>query len=170
LIVNTTVNTETAVTVKIIEGPNRACKSSSIKTDFQLFKTCTKVNYNIQYDKHGKSCELYFQGTVVMTSYYIGRFLDVYRIKILPCPVGFVFYELTQMCNCDPVLTIISSCNIDDQTILRPANSWIIASTNTQNVHTYQISSQCSFDYCLPHSSHLSLSTPDSQCQFKRKM
>ena len=30
------------------------------------------------------------------------------------------------------------------------------------------MSLNCPFDYCLPHSSHLSLSDPDSQCQFNR--
>ena len=34
--------------------------------------------------------------------------------------------------------------------------------------HTYQIGSQCPFDYCLPYSSDLNLSDRDSQCQFKR--
>ena len=46
-------------------------------------------------------------------------------IKLLPCPLGFVPNEVIQMCQCDPVLTIISSCNIDDQTVLCPASSWI---------------------------------------------
>ena len=36
------------------------------------------------------------------------------------------------------------------------------------NSHSYHISLHCPFDYCLPHSLHLNLSTPDSQCQFHR--
>ena len=61
----------------------------------------------------------------------------------------------------------ITSCNLDDETILRPANSWISADTNN-NSHTYKVSPHCPFDYCLPHSSNLNLTNPDSQCQFKR--
>jgi len=49
-------------------------------------------------------------------------------INLLPCPGGFAFNEVTQMCQCDPVLTVVSSCNIDDQTVVRPANSWVVGS------------------------------------------
>ena len=164
---------EGVVMASIDSGPNRACKSHSIKNHFQLFcNACTEIDYNIQYDKNGKSCELYLQGTAlksVANGYHRFTFLDAYRIKILPCPAGFLLSKITQMCQCDPVLKIASSCNIDDQTILRPARSWIVASkTAAQNIHTYQVSSHCPFDYCLPHSSHLNLSNPDSQCQFNR--
>ena len=34
--------------------------------------------------------------------------------------------------------------------------------------YAYHISSHCPFHYCLSHSSHLNLSTPNSQCQFNR--
>ena len=61
----------------------------------------------------------------------------------------------------------ITSCNLHDEIIQRPANSWISAETKS-NSHTYKISPQCPFDYCLLHSSNLNLSNPDSQCQFKR--
>ena len=32
----------------------------------------------------------------------------------------------------------------------------------------YKVSSHCPFDYCIPHASYVSLSSPDTQCQFKR--
>ena len=74
-------------------------------------------------------------------------------------------------CYCDPLLrndkVSITSCNINDRTILCPANSWI-SSVTVNNSHSYIVSSQCPFDYCLPYSSYLNLSNPDSQCQFKR--
>ena len=38
----------------------------------------------------------------------------------------------------------------------------------TSHSHSYNVSSQCPFDYCLPYSSYLNLSNPDSQCQFER--
>ena len=49
----------------------------------------------------------------------------------------------------------------------RPANTWMSAHT-INNSHSYHVSLHCPFDYCLPHSSQLNLSTPDSQCQFNR--
>ena len=61
----------------------------------------------------------------------------------------------------------ITSCNINNQTILRPANSWVSAATHN-NSYTYHISLQCPFHYCLPHSSYLNFSTPNLQRQFKR--
>ena len=69
------------------------------------------------------------------------------------------------MLNCD-VITV-TTCNLADGTILRPTNSWISADT-VNGSHRYHVSSQCPFDYCLPYSSYLNLSTPDMQCQFNR--
>ena len=94
----------------------------------------------------------------------------MYTITLKPCPLGFSVH-LNGYCQCDQVLSSyipsLTHCNIDDQTIPRPANSWISAHT-INNSHSYHVSLHCPFDYCLPHSSHLNLSTPDSQCQFNR--
>ena len=174
LIVNRIVNVESIVEISIDSRPNRACKSSNIVNHLQLFRNnCTKINYNIQCNKIAESCEIYLQ--VVEESLikpnnltYNGQSLEAYRIKLLPCPVGFILNEVTQTCQCDPVLKIVSSCNIDAQTVLCPGSSWINGSTNSQNIHEYQVSLQCPFDYCLPHPSYLNLSNPDSQCQFNR--
>ena len=80
--------------------------------------------------------------------------------------------KVLQVCQCDPILklTILSaeSCNIDSQTILRPASGRISGQIIAENYHTYEVSSQCPFNYCLPHFPHLNLSNPDSQCQFNR--
>ena len=96
---------------------------------------------------------------------------EMFYVQIKPCPMGFTLQSDKKACYCDPLLNndklSITSCNINDRTILRPANSWISAVT-VNNSHSYNVSSQCPFDYCLPYSSHLNLSNPDSQCQFKR--
>ena len=96
---------------------------------------------------------------------------EMFYVEIKPCPKGFTQKSSIKGCDCDPLLNSdklsITSCNINDGTILRPANSWIFAKT-VNNSHSYDVSSQCPFDYCIPHSSHLNLSDPDSQCQFKR--
>ena len=34
--------------------------------------------------------------------------------------------------------------------------------------YTYQVSLYCPFNYCLPYSSYVKLSNPDTQCQFNR--
>ena len=89
-----------------------------------------------------------------------------FYVKLLPCPPGFMFIQMR--CQCDPVLTVndyVKDCDINDQTVLRNPNSWIFYS---ESLHTYQLSKNCPFDYCYPHSSELKLSNPDSQCQFSR--
>ena len=60
----------------------------------------------------------------------------------------------------------IKSCNLNDETILRPAYSWIFAKRDNRNNITYIVSSYCPFEHCLPHPSYLKLSSPDLQCQF----
>ena len=96
---------------------------------------------------------------------------EMFYVQIKHCPMGFTLQSDKRACYCDPLLNndelSITSCNINDRTILRPANSWISAVT-VNNSHSYIVSSQCPFDYCLPHPSHLNLSNPDSQCQFER--
>ena len=96
---------------------------------------------------------------------------EMFYVQIRHCPMGFTLQSDKKACNSDPLLNndevSITSCDINDGTILRPANSWISAVT-VNNSHFYNVSSQCPFDYCLPYSSHLNLSNPDSQCQFKR--
>ena len=85
--------------------------------------------------------------------------------------MGFSFNANTGSCECDLSMQskflTIPKYNINDQTILRPANSWISASAN-DNFYTYHISPNCPFRYCLPQSSSLNFSTPNFQCQFNR--
>jgi len=138
----------------------RIVKSSEISQ--VVYNNCTKVQYTFHHTK--RWCEL-FLSTLSHTK-------EVFYVNLLPCPLSFVLHPEEGYCHCDPVLTStaiisITSCNINDQTILRPPNSWISAN-NYNNSVVYEVSSTCPFDYCLPHSSHLNLFNPDSQCQFNR--
>ena len=157
---------------------SRACKSHSLKDQIPLLANCcNKIEYNILC-KNGYSCDISIKGTIesvhsgVVDTTHAWESNDVYRIKIFPCPLGFALNEMLQICQCDPILKTVTitsdNCNINDQTIWHPANSWITGRTNVDNSHTYQVSLHCPFDYCLPHSSLLDLSNPDSQCQFNR--
>ena len=136
----------------------RVAKTSEIEQ--RVYNNCTSVYFTIHYYK--KWCELFLSYSA------FGADIDIFYINFLPCPTGFSLNQLEGYCQCDPILTsttIISiSCNINDQTILRPGNSWICTTSN----HTYQVSSPCPFRYCLPNPSSFNLSNPDSQCQFKR--
>ena len=99
---------------------------------------------------------------------------EMFYVKLKPCPLGFKLQENRQACYCDPVLTenevvLIRYCNLSDESILRPAYSWIYAKKqDNASKFVYTLSSYCPFDHCLPHESQLNLSNPDSQCQFNR--
>ena len=123
-------------------------------------KPCTELRYTIGFSSEW--CEIYLK-----ILYDSDSNLNIFNIRKLKCPPGFT--EINTICQCDSAITsfVMISCNINDQTILRPANNWISATTHN-NSYTYQISLHCPFHYCLPHSSHLNFSTPNSQCQFNR--
>ena len=129
---------------------------------------CKNMQFTVTH-KNGIWCELLLRA-VPLYSAFANIWTDVYTVTLLPCPRGFLLHS-EGYCWCDPILSSyipsIIHCNIDNQTIPRPANSWITAHT-ANNSHSYHVSLHCPFDYCLPHSSHLNLSTSDSQCQFNR--
>ena len=129
---------------------------------------CKHLNITITHES-GTWCELYLTASPKCQLIRGERVTVIYTIILLPCPRGFSLH--TGECVCDMTLSSyipsLTHCNINDQTIPRPANSWISAHT-VNNSHSYHVSLHCSFDYCLSHSSHLNLSTPDSQCQFNR--
>ena len=130
-----------------------------------ILSTCTTISYTIHNNR--KWCELFISNTK-----YPQIIAEAFYIKLLDCPLGFILHPVEGYCHCDPILSsttiiTITSCNINDQTILRPPNSWISVDVYN-NSYLYQISSHCPYNYCLSHSSLLNLSNPDSQCQFNR--
>ena len=140
---------------------------SFLEAEQLIAKRCTEIKYTILSNGNAY-CKLFLYSN--SNDYY----LTVYYVKLLACPMGFELIaesdNLSKKCDCDTTLInnqITQTCNINDQTILRPANSWISATTHN-NSYTYHISLNCPFHYCLPHKSHLSFSTPNSQCQFNR--
>jgi len=124
---------------------------------------CNKYSYTFwPFNKTTVNCKLFLGLDKIPEMFYV-------TLKI--CPKGFTLHEIRKTCYCDPLLKdsqlSITACNLDNETVLRPANSWISANT-IDNVHVYRISLHCPFDYCLPYSSYLNLSDSNSQCQFNR--
>ena len=126
-----------------------------------LFLQCTIVNYTIAFPTSGW-CKLLFK-TVLPVSDNVNMF----TVRQLQCPVGFT--KIDGICQCYSKFKEvgITQCDITDQTVLRPADSWISASIKT-NSEIYHICLHCPFHYCNPHSTRLNLSYPNSQCQFNR--
>ncbi|XP_065895735.1 uncharacterized protein [Dysidea avara] len=142
--------------------PSTAC---TVTNPSELTKTikngiCATINYTTAFPTQ-RWCELFLKGF-----YDGGEVTDIYYIEQLPCPIGFI--KINSICQCYPfLLKFRIKCNINDQTLLRHPNTWL-APTPHNNSYVYSLSLQCPFHYCLPHSSHLSFSTPNSQCQFNR--
>ena len=128
-----------------------------------ITRNCTKFYYIILSDNEEK-CKLFLN----VQNY---EYITIFYVKLLKCPMGFLFDTSTGKCECDLSMQskflTITNCNINDQTVLRPANSWISANVHN-NSYTYHISPHCPFRYCLPQLSYLNFSTPNSQCQFNR--
>jgi len=160
-------NSDTATAVGVKTDINQhyitPCIALHVSENIQLAddKGCNKLHYTIGFPTKSY-CELFLK--IVSDS---DAYLNVFYIRQITCPTGFV--KIDKRCQCDPVLVQygITNCNINDQTIPRSTNSWISATTHN-NSYTYHISLHCPFHYCLPHSSHLNFSTPNSQCQFNR--
>ena len=136
---------------------------SSQLSQTHINSSCNEYSYTIWPQQYNTSLCKLFVGL-------LGK-PEMFFIQIKPCPMGFTRQEDRRACYCDQILNSkilsITSCNLDDETVLRPAKSWISASTVNNN-HSYHVSPYCPFDYCSPHSLHLNLSNPDSQCQFNR--
>ena len=139
--------------------------SPCIVTDIEslpfVVANCTRVNYTVTFPAD-TWCALFLKIDTDSDEH-----LNIFYIRQLPCPAGFI--ASNRKCACYPkfVKFKVKSCNINDQTILRPTNSWISA-TSYNNSYTYHVSVQCPFQYCLANPSHLNFSTPNSQCQFNR--
>ena len=155
---------QTSISMTVVNKnlPSNGCRVNGVneisQTHFNF--TCNDYNYTIW--SNDRSCELYLDSTDSM---------EIFYIDLQPCPLGFSLQEDKKGCVCDPVLNSdiisVTSCILDDATILCPANSWIFA-TIYGNTQHYNVSSHCPFDYCIPHASYINLSSPDIQCQFKR--
>ena len=159
-----------AAYIEILGGIlNCTCHNDKIRL-FQLEPNkCKPFEYKIQHNNDW--CELRLKATSLQKFPGFNKvWSELYTVTLQPCPKGFSLHP-QGYCKCDPILSShipsLTTCDIDHQTIPRPANTWISAHT-INNSHSYHVSLHCPFDYCLPHSSQLSLSTPDSQCQFNR--
>ena len=116
------------ITVKVydIDSPHTICKVSSLlEAEQEVYQNCTTVTYDIL-SENTQYCKLILYN--VNYDYPV-----VYYINMLKYPAGFEFSKLEKKCVCDHSLNykyfLIKVCEINDQTILRPANSWISATT-----------------------------------------
>ena len=140
---------------------NTSCRINNPAEILNTINNYSKlINYTIV-SEAPYTCKLF----LTISPYQQQYAYEAFRVKLLPCPVGFTLQD--GICDCDFILTkILVSCNIDHSAIRRPANTWITVHNQTQK--TKYLISDCPMDYCLPYSSYVNLLYPDLQCQFNR--
>ena len=141
---------QTHFTPCVVHQPNEIIQLAS--------KKCTTLHYTIAFPTDNW-CELFLKVPFGRRMEY-----NIFYIRQLSCPFGFVKKDGICQCYSSFSLFGITDCNINSQTILRPANSWISAS----NQNNYFISLICPFHYCKASAMYLNLAYPDMQCQFNR--
>ena len=165
---HTLFNPEFTVMQIIESNSSFVCKCGTFFTQINS-NECKMVKFKVRHSNF-KWCELSLLLETWIHSNQLKQYIERYTIRIKHCPLGFSLHP-QGYCQCDPILSShipsLTTCDIDHQTIPRPANTWISAHT-INNSHSYHVSLHCPFDYCLPHSSQLNLSISDSQCQFNR--
>ena len=125
---------------------------------------CSYFKFTIMFDQQGKDCSFvhYFQeshDTIILYNKYF--------FVSLACPPGFLFE--TKMCKCHPDLKKIMefpNCDINNQSILRLGNVWIMYSNATDEI-MYTLN--CPTQYCLTQSCYVQLVNPNQQCNNNRE-
>ena len=94
------------------------------------------------------------------------------NIVLKSCPLGFALSDSPPYhCKCAPLLVRHHiNCYINNQTIQRPAGSWI-GSLEQRNISvsgSIWFKDSCPFDYCKPYAINVSENNQDEQCNFNR--
>ena len=92
------------------------------------------------------------------------------NISLLPCPPGFMLTTHTPFrCDCNSFLQLMHGfqCHIQEQTIGRSGLLWVgTIQINNGSNGTVAASEYCPLDYCNTEYSNVTLSEPDSQCNY----
>ena len=123
---------------------------------------CVNFNYSINSTEKLTVFELTTEGDYFEHG---GHSIQV-AVQLLDCPLGF---SLTGSCVCDWRLKNSNvECNINNQSFLRPASSWIgfiNVSSAASNKTGVMFHPNCPIGYCLPHDVSVTSNTSDSQCE-----
>ena len=124
---------------------------------------CNNFNYSINSTEDAVTFQLAAEEIYLSVITQGGDYLSV-PVHLKDCPARFLLSNVTSGCECDPVLGINKIyCNIDDETILRPANSWIGFIDEFNNTGTL-FHPNCPIKYCLPRDVKITINTSDGQC------
>ena len=130
--------------------PETACNLITVyEMEQPIYNYCAPVHYTIIHNEFSYIahwCELFLtiKDHIVIT----GSHYNIFYVNLLSCPPGFVQQNGT--CSCDPLLNSkllsITYCDINHQTVLRPANTWLSAITINDS-YQYHFSIHCPLHY-----------------------
>ena len=128
---------------------------------------CVNLNYSVNSTEKNVTFELTTEGDFFeLGSNY--KNIEV-SVQLLDCPLGF---SLTGSCVCDSRLKNSNvECNINNQSFLRPASSWIgfiNVSSAASSKPGVMFHPNCPIGYCLPQDVSVTSNTSDSQCEPRR--
>ena len=139
--------------------PSTACRIAHQTELLNIINYSGTISYTIV-SNSSNICELFLTASPHLHFVY-----EAFYVSLLPCPVGFTLQN--GICDCDPLLPPdIDTCYIEQAVIRRPVSTWITA--HVQSNDTKYLTGNCPMDYCLPYSSNILLTSPDTQCQFNR--
>lgn len=126
---------------------------------------CTQLNYTISTWNEAEF--------VALTAEYspLALFMDPLlvtgiNVTILDCPLGFQLHGNPPNCTCNDRLTQYHiTCDINTQTVHRPAAWWISAEySNGTFTHYVVVHKHCPYGNCKFEDMNLNLEYPDEQC------
>ena len=128
--------------------------------DAQLnrYANCNNVTYTIY---ASEKAVIYFYLAPTENSPILNVSVDLQA-----CPIGFTLNN--GACNCDHAISREDiRCFINNQSILRPANTWIGFMDNFNETGVV-FSEYCPQGYCISHDIYVNSDEPDSQCADNR--
>ena len=130
---------------------------------------CVNFNYSVNSTEKYVTFELNREGYFFELESHSDTNNRKVSVQLLDCPLGF---SLTESCVCDSRLKYSNvECNINNQSFLRPASSWIgfiNVSSAASSKPGVMFHPNCPIGYCLPRDVSVTSNTTDSQCEPQR--
>ena len=134
----------------------------------QNYSYCNDFTYTVFSTKN--SVDFFVAAEHLSFTPYTNTTLRYITVDLRDCPIGFALHD-SGMCVCDPAISRVDiQCFISNQTILRPANTWIGFMTESGSSHGRSNNTgvvfceHCPHGYCLSRDTYLSSDDPNTQC------
>ena len=148
--------------VAFFDDPMNATIAPMFQTSGVPF--CVNFNYSVNSTESTEKSELTTEGYFFNPD-GLAKNTKV-SVQLLDCPLGF---SLTGSCVCDSRLKNSNvECNINNQSFLRPASSWIgfiNVSSAASSKPGVMFHPNCPIGYCLPRDVSVTSNTSDIQCE-----